>query len=89
MSNTEEIEQGEVASAVAVFEPSSGRKLSRWEQLTQWGRGQRGMTTAEYAVGTVAAVTFVGVLIKVLQDPSVQRLLLDLITWVLEQFWGN
>ena len=52
-------------------------------------RGERGMTTAEYAVGTVAAVTFVGVLINVLRDPAVQGLLLDLILWVLRQFWGS
>ena len=32
--------------------------------------GERGMTTAEYAVGTVAVVTGVGVLIAVLADPS-------------------
>ncbi|GAA2092471.1 hypothetical protein GCM10009841_01450 [Microlunatus panaciterrae] len=58
--------------------------------LAWWrNRGQRGMTTAEYAVGTVAAVTFVGVLIKVLLDPSVYQLILKLILWVLRQFWGD
>lgn len=31
---------------------------------------QRGLTTAEYAVGTVAVVTGVGALVAVLADPS-------------------
>ncbi|MFX4274008.1 DUF4244 domain-containing protein [Propionibacteriaceae bacterium Y1685] len=51
-------------------------------------RRQRGMTTAEYAVGTVAAVSFGGVLIKILTDPSVQRLILDIILWILKTVSG-
>ncbi len=46
----------------------------------------RGMTTAEYAVGTIAAVTFAGVLIKVLSDPSIRSLLLNLIVSLIRQF---
>ena len=34
-------------------------------------RGDDGMNTAEYAVGTLAAVAFAGVLFKVLNGPSV------------------
>jgi hypothetical protein len=34
-----------------------------------------GMNTAEYAVGTLAAVAFAGVLLKVLTSPSVQAAL--------------
>jgi hypothetical protein len=34
-----------------------------------------GMTTAEYAVGTLAAVAFAGVLLKVLTSPSIQSAL--------------
>ncbi len=55
----------------------------RWSQ-----RGQRGMTTAEYAVGTIASVTFAGVLITIFKDPTVFKALLDLILWVLRQFVG-
>ncbi len=37
--------------------------------------GQRGMTTAEYAVGTVATVTIVGVLISILNNEEFRKLL--------------
>lgn len=45
-----------------------------------------GMSTAEYAVGTVAAVGFGGLLVKLLTSPEVQQLLFAVIqhalTWV-------
>nr|WP_199752500.1 DUF4244 domain-containing protein [Actinoplanes sp. ATCC 53533] len=34
-------------------------------------RGDEGMSTAEYAVGCLAAVAFAGVLFKVLNSPSI------------------
>lgn len=36
---------------------------------------ERGMSTAEYAVGTVAVTGFAGLLIKLLSSPEVQDLL--------------
>jgi hypothetical protein len=42
-------------------------------------RGDAGMTTAEYAVGTLAAVAFAGLLLKVLTSASVQAALGHLI----------
>lgn len=42
-------------------------------------RGDDGMNTAEYAVGTLAAVGFAGVLIKVLNSPHVQAALAGVI----------
>lgn len=56
------------------------------ERLQRRTRDERGMTTAEYAVGTVAAASFAGVLIKILTDPSLRELLLRLITLLLETF---
>lgn len=41
--------------------------------------GDRGMATAEYAVATLAAVGFAGLLLTVLRSGEVQELLLDLI----------
>jgi hypothetical protein len=38
-------------------------------------RGDEGMTTAEYAVGTLAAVAFAGVLLKVVTSGAVQAAL--------------
>ena len=42
-------------------------------------RADRGMTTAEYAVGTVAACGFAGVLFKILTSDQVLKLLTDVI----------
>lgn len=42
--------------------------------------GDAGMTTAEYAVGTVAACGFGGVLYKVITSPQVLGLITDVIS---------
>ncbi len=42
-------------------------------------RGDDGMNTAEYAVGTLAAVAFAGILLKVLTSGSVQEALTGVI----------
>lgn len=41
-------------------------------------RDDRGMTTAEYAVGTLAAVAFAGLLLKVVTSGAVQQALTSL-----------
>lgn len=41
--------------------------------------GDAGMATAEYAVATLAAVGFAGLLLTVLRSPEVQQLLLGLV----------
>lgn len=51
-------------------------------------RDERGMTTAEYAVGTLATVSFAGVLLKVLTDPQVLELIMKIITWILGLVFG-
>jgi len=50
-------------------------------QTMRSGEGDAGMTTAEYAVGTVAACGFSGVLYKVITSPQV----LELVTGVLSR----
>jgi hypothetical protein len=42
------------------------------------------MTTAEYAVGTVASVSIVGVLIGIISNPDFQRLLWELVKIVFD-----
>lgn len=54
-------------------------KPSWGEQFATKMRGESGMSTAEYAVGTLAAVAFAGVLLKVLTSGPVQSALSDLI----------
>jgi hypothetical protein len=58
-------------------------KLSKLSELPRLStprrtRDERGMTTAEYAVGTVASCGFAGVLVKLLTEPWVQDLLKNL-----------
>ncbi|UQX88142.1 DUF4244 domain-containing protein [Jatrophihabitans telluris] len=55
--------------------------------VRQWARDrgvredrEAGMTTAEYAVGTVAAVAFAAVLFKIVQSPAVQSALSHIVT---------
>lgn len=42
--------------------------------------GERGMTTAEYAVGTVAACGFAGVLYKLVQSDTVVGWITDIVS---------
>lgn len=50
-------------------------------------RDERGMTTAEYAVGTVASCGFAGVLVKLLSEPWVQDLFRDLFESTIGKFF--
>ncbi|MDX6217139.1 MAG: hypothetical protein QOG99_2723 [Frankiales bacterium] len=54
-------------------------RLSAAVQSRAAQRGEAGMTTAEYAVGTVAACGFSGVLYKVVTSPTVLTLIKDVI----------
>jgi hypothetical protein len=47
---------------------------------------EAGMTTAEYAVGTLAACSFAGILLKVLTSPSVLNWLESLVGKALNLF---
>jgi hypothetical protein len=47
-------------------------------------RDQRGMTTAEYAVGTVATVSMVGVLIGILNNPDFSRILWEIVKAIIQ-----
>lgn len=56
-------------------------------------RNQRGMTTAEYAVGTVATVSFVGIILAIINNPDFQgaiwRLVLVIINVVMRMIGGG
>ena len=49
----------------------------------------RGMTTAEYAVGTVAAAGLGGVLIKLLASDEVRNLVLKVFSSAFAHFFGG
>ncbi len=48
-----------------------------------------GMTTAEYAVGTVAAAGFGGILIKLLTSDEMRNALWTLVSGALSAFFGG
>jgi len=55
-----------------------GRRLAdRWQEVL--ATGEAGMSTAEYAVGTVAACAFAAILYKVVTGGSIVTALTDLI----------
>lgn len=63
------------------------RNTSR-ELVRRVREDERGMSTAEYAVGTVAAVGFGGLLVKLLTSPEVQQLLFSIIQRALTSIFG-
>ncbi|WP_276615620.1 DUF4244 domain-containing protein [Nonomuraea basaltis] len=57
---------------------SPRRRSNRWLHYAA-ANGERGMSTAEYAVGTIAACAFAALLFKVVSSPEVQEMLSSLI----------
>ncbi|MEV0160438.1 DUF4244 domain-containing protein [Nonomuraea fuscirosea] len=53
-------------------------RFSKWVHYAAVNR-ERGMSTAEYAVGTIAACAFAALLFKVVSSPEVQEMLTALI----------
>ncbi|GAB2604793.1 DUF4244 domain-containing protein [Pseudactinotalea suaedae] len=49
----------------------------RWRALQE--RGEAGMATAEYAIGTLAAVGFAGLLLVILRSEQVRSMLLGIV----------
>jgi hypothetical protein len=66
----------ETGEAVARPEPQAGLRR-RWAQLVE--EPEAGMSTAEYAVGTIAACAFAAVLYKVVTGGSIVTALTDLV----------
>jgi hypothetical protein len=55
------------------------RGTALWRRIRARWRGDDGMNTAEYAVGTLAAVAFAGLLLKVLTSDAVRGALAGVI----------
>ncbi|RCG30317.1 DUF4244 domain-containing protein [Sphaerisporangium album] len=68
---------------------TAGRRLRRWGERFRGSRlrltvvarprGEAGMSTAEYAVGTIAACAFAGLLYKIVSSEEVRKMLSDVI----------
>ena len=66
---------------------SLSRMARGWRKMATRRREQapeRGMSTAEYAVGTVAAAAFAALLFKILSSPEVRDLLTAIIKKALQ-----
>jgi TRAP-type uncharacterized transport system fused permease subunit len=61
----------------------AARCVARWRRVRDGAR-DAGMSTAEYAVGTLAAVAFAGVLLKVVTSPGIQSALSAIISKALK-----
>ncbi|MEU9701410.1 DUF4244 domain-containing protein [Streptomyces sp. NPDC047981] len=51
--------------------PRTRRTIARWRDRRAAARGDAGMTTSEYAMGTIAAAGFATVLYKIVTSGSV------------------
>ena len=83
-TTTDEFAGGEVAAVddrAAEPLPEARGLAHRWVLVRQ--TAEAGMSTAEYAVGTVAAVAFAAVLFKVVHSSAVQTALSHIITTAL------
>jgi hypothetical protein len=66
--------------ALTAVRSAPARSAARLSARLSSSGSDAGMTTAEYAVGTVAACGFSGVLYKLIQSPEVMGLLRDVIS---------
>lgn len=56
---------------------TAGGLRARWRVLQE--RREAGMATAEYAIGTLAAVGFAGLLLVILRSEQVRSMLLSIV----------
>jgi Protein of unknown function (DUF4244) len=56
--------------------------------IGHWSRRDHGMTTAEYAVGTIAACAFAGLLLKLVTSGSTLQLLTSVVRRAFDPFLG-
>lgn len=69
---------GDAAISDGMPTPARSGRLARW--------GQRGMVSAEWAVGLIAAIAIAGVLIAIVTNGAVKEALLDFILMVIKAF---
>lgn len=66
----------DTAGNVVELNPGASAAKKRWQQFTA---SEAGMATAEYAIATLAAVGFAGILVFILRSDEVRGFLLTLI----------
>jgi Protein of unknown function (DUF4244) len=58
---------------------NASQRIARGRRIGVWLRDDEGAATAEYAVATMAAVGFAGLLVVILRGDEVRAVLTDLI----------
>jgi hypothetical protein len=79
---------GEAVGADGRHRRGRGRKAGMRRIIKRVSEGDAGLSTAEYAVGTVAVAGLGGVLIKLLTSPEVRDLLWSVLSQALNAFMG-
>lgn len=69
-------DESQTATAAAAADPATDPDVAGSDRRLA---GDAGMSTAEYAVGTIAAVAFAAVLYKIVQSPEVHAALAHII----------
>jgi hypothetical protein len=69
---------GPAADAVGTDESAVADDAAKADSAVE-GQGERGAATAEYAIATMAAVAFAGLLVVILQSDEVRQILTDLV----------
>lgn len=64
------------------------RHIATLKSRAQLMRSDAGLSTAEYAVGTVAAAGLGGVLIKILTSPEVRELIWNVLSNAFKSLFG-
>jgi hypothetical protein len=71
-----------MSSPTTRFTRTVRRQFGRLRSVRQWR--DDGMATAEYAIATLAAVAFAGILLKILTSDTIRNALTGIITRALQ-----
>ncbi|AVG23388.1 major fimbriae structural protein Flp [Pontimonas salivibrio] len=77
--NEPESAQGKAQNSPGDTEQSSEHNAQHVEDLGRGPRADEGAATAEYAIATMAAVGFAGLLVVIMQSDEVREILTDLV----------
>ena len=75
----EDAEIREIYPGASAADPPSVRTSRRFRRLRRLFGSETGMATAEYAIATLAAVGFAGILVFIMRSDEVRGFLLNLI----------
>jgi len=86
MTTTNELGSGAPPAEQAAGVPDGGHPAASTAGWPAVRRGERGMVSAEWAVGIIAAIAIAGVLLAVVTSGPVEKAILDFILTVIRAF---